>query len=263
MSNRFVVTRSDVIAGFNLNSNQLVWAYVASGSDDLGPGFRNIGFKTAIGACEKSSRIDTAFEKFKKIFNQDKEKLIGALTKFLDQLEMVPSFLVDFPTRDTVPAHDFIFAKKEDGSRVRLLKLVFDDTNYLGIGVVPDPKKQNSSKKPTINTGIREQERIDSSKAKHSISFEFELTAGIENPVYKGKAEQVSSKQSVAAIKVMKPSLKQTQRKRNEDKKEIDVLKSLHMPCSRFVGTVEKFCCLPEFNAWFQKDTESFKVDFN
>jgi hypothetical protein len=262
---RFILRRTDVLAGFSLNSEQLVWAYVASGSDDLGPGFRNIGFKTAIGACEKSSRIDTAFEKFKKISNQDKEKLIGALTKFLDQLEMAPSFLVDFPTRDTVPAHDFIFAKKEDGSRVRLLKLVLDANSPYGIGIAEDVaiEYQNSSKKPTINTGIREQERIDSSKAKHSIRFEFELTAGIENPVYKGKAEQVSSKQSVSATKVVKPSLKKTQRKRNEDKKEIDVLKSLHMPCSRFVGTVEKFCCSPEFNAWFQKDTESFKVDLN
>ena len=113
-----------------------------------------------------------------------------------------------------------LFSKKANGSRVRLVKLVFDANSPYGIGIAEYVaiEYQNSSKKPTINIGIREQERIDSSKAKHSISFEFELTAGIENPVYKGKAEQVSSKQSVAAIKVVKPSLKQTQRKRNEDK---------------------------------------------
>jgi hypothetical protein len=82
-----------------------------------------------------------------------------------------------------------------------------------------DIEQQNPYKKPIINTRIRNQERIDSNKTKHSIRFEFELSAGIENPVCKGKADQVSSKHSVAAIKVMKPSLKQTQRKRNKDKK--------------------------------------------
>ena len=188
------------------------------------------------------------------------ERLISPLAKFLDQLETEPLFLKSYPSSTISLAHQFIFAKKANGSRVRLLKLVSDANSPYGIGTAEDvdTEHQNSSKKPTINTRIRNQERIDSNKAKHSIRFEFEL-----NPVCKGKAEQVSSKHSVAAIKVMKPSLKQTQRKRNEDKKEIDVLKSLHMPCSRFVGTVETFCCLPEFNAWFQKDTESFKVVLN
>jgi hypothetical protein len=56
-----------------------------------------IGFKTAISGLEKSPTIQIAYIKFKNITNQEKEKLISALTKFLDQLETEPLFLKSFP----------------------------------------------------------------------------------------------------------------------------------------------------------------------
>jgi hypothetical protein len=138
LSNRFVVNRSDVLAGFNLNSDQLVWAYVASGSDGLGAGFQKIGFKTAISGLEESPTIQIAYKKFKNITNQEKEKLISALTKFLDQLETEPLFLKSFPLSKISLAHQFIFSKKANGSRVRLLKLVLDANSPYGIGIAED-----------------------------------------------------------------------------------------------------------------------------
>jgi len=49
---------------------------------DLGAGFQKIGFKTAISGLEKSPTIQIAYKKFKNITNQEKERLISALTEF-------------------------------------------------------------------------------------------------------------------------------------------------------------------------------------
>ena len=238
----------------SLSSYDLQWCFAVSGCDNV-TGITSVGFKTALSACRQHANV---LDRLPKVAAADKERVASSLYAYLASLLDRPGFPTLVQETSSLLKF-FVFELNADGTRKRLKRLIQDPTSNYGIGVQKD---SHETVKDKVNTGVRSTAEIDNKKATNHRRFEFKLTSGIESPSSRGKYE-AKPKQTRKVDKHHDPKTQEekvVQRVRNQDKVAIDKIKSLHMPCSRLIGTVKNTCCLPEFSSWFQKDMLSLKV---
>lgn len=252
VSRPFVCFRQDVMQGFGITSNQLIWCYCAAGSDDV-VGLPNIGFKRALTMVLKDS------------VPAGNVALLARIREYLRVIGGPPAVLVDIQEQQVSNAAIFILQTKLDGSRRRLLRLGLDPDSPYGIGLVPWVCFGTNSKQRAKYP--RPFRKIDDSKAENARNFNFNLEVQeleaeeLEVPPETSLRKRKSTKRK--AENDPEPSSLVKKRKRNPEKQVLDRLSSLHMKCVRTVGSLRSVvskCIVDDFVPWFQTEIANFKV---
>lgn len=277
----FIIEREEILNGLKVSSEELKWAYAAAGCDDLKPGLKNVGFKTALSVCKNGPLID-ASNRLRRVSSTEKRALVNRLRVFLDKLSLVANMENPFPkqvTNSTSYAHEFVFNQTANGNRRRLHFLAFDENAEHQIRCTKVfPPKPEISKKKRKELERAHRESINAHKAQHCIEVEFDFVnptlsqipaAQSSSRSTRPKRKGRSKRQQSGDDSVPKPARKKrskSQRFQQQDvetipnppeaepstshqevvqkrsvseaSKDMNLLKSLHMACTRTVGTV-------------------------
>jgi 5'-3' exonuclease len=266
-SRSFVCFRDDLLRKWEISSNQLIWCFCAAGSDDV-KGIPKIGFKRALNACAEADSIANACKNLTTASNQAKRDLSNRIASYLSKLDGEPLVLASIPTTANVPAHDFIFETKEDGTRVRLHRLCLDPTAEFGIGLAPWVQFGRNLKESAKYQ--RPFQKVDESKAMHARTFTFRLESGpdvetsVELPLPVQQANQKKKRKSKKTKALVdEPAREVKKRTRNPEKQVLDRLSAFHMKCVRTLGSIKSLVSesiSAEFVPWFQQELVNIKV---
>ena len=280
LSNRFLCLRSDVLDGFGLSSEQLIWCYCAAGSDDV-TGIPKVGFKKALQLIQNNPTISS-------IGIAGNADLLLRIASYMNLTFQEPGIMDSYYQSPVSRAHEFIFETKSDGSRVRLLKLAFDDTNNLGIRVVQEIPSQGGLAISHHDFNLRkrlEMNNVDRTKAANSRIYSFQVPPNVPDDVDMEPTLDVDvDMEPTLDVDVdMEPTLPvqavsniddvdeqstsdeppTATRQMNQDRINMFRDRSLHMLCTRNLGTTVKN--LPEgfaneFNEWLVNELQLIKV---